>query len=288
MVNHVEALLELIRLTSTSLPDDVSRALEEAMKQEESPTAIQVFETILENVRLSRENSSAVCQDTGTPLFYVTHPGGESTRKIRNAIEEAVREATRLSILRPNAVDPITGKNSGDNIGKGFPYCSFSESDGGDLKIALMLKGGGSENVGAQYRLPDESLKAGRDLEGVRRCIIDAAYRAQGKGCPPGILGVCIGGDRGSGYHQSKRELLRLIPDSNEDPALARLEARCLEEVNQLGIGPMGLGGRTTVLGVKIGTLHRLPACYFVTISYLCWADRRHAVTFRNGEITYD
>ena len=288
MVNHVEALLELIRLTSTSLPDDVSRALEEAMKQEESPTAIQVFETILENVRLSRENSSAVCQDTGTPLFYVTHPGGESTRKIRNAIEEAVREATRLSILRPNAVDPITGKNSGDNIGKGFPYCSFSESDGGDLKIALMLKGGGSENVGAQYRLPDESLKAGRDLEGVRRCIIDAAYRAQGKGCPPGILGVCIGGDRGSGYHQSKRELLRLIPDSNEDPALARLEARCLEEVNQLGIGPMGLGGRTTVLGVKIGALHRLPACYFVTISYLCWADRRHAVTFRNGEITYD
>jgi len=288
MNDRVETLLELVRLTSTSLPDDVTAALEQAREKEDNPTSCRVLETILENVRLARENSSPVCQDTGTPLFFVTHPPGEPTRRLKGEIEEAIREATRRSYLRPNAVDPITGKNSGDNTGKGFPHISFTEGDGEDLRITLLLKGGGSENVGIQYKLPDEPLRAGRDLEGVRRCIIDAAYRAQGRGCAPGILGVCIGSDRGTGYHQSKKELLRSLQAKNEDPALAQLEESALEEVNQLGIGPMGLGGRTTILGLKIGSLHRLPACYFVTVSYFCWAARRHTVTFRKGEVHYD
>jgi fumarate hydratase class I len=288
MNDRVEALVELVRLTSTNLPDDVTAALEEARKKEENPTANQVLGTILENVRMARETSSPVCQDTGTPLFFVTHPRGESTRQLKVEIEEALREATHRSFLRPNAVDSVTGKNSGDNIGKGFPYISFTEGNGEELRITLMLKGGGSENVGIQYKLPDESLKAGRDLEGVRRCIVDAAYRAQGKGCAPGILGVCIGSDRGSGYHQSKKELLKSILDKNEDPVLAQLEESVLEEINRLGIGPMGLGGKTTILALKIGSLHRLPACYFVTVSYFCWAARRHTVTFGEGEVHYD
>ncbi len=288
MNDRVEALVELVRLTSTSLPDDVTAALEDARKMEENSTSSQVLETILENVRLARENSTPVCQDTGTPLFFVTHPQGESTRQWKNDIEDAIREATRRAYLRPNAVDSITGKNSGDNIGKGFPHVDFIESDAEEVRVRLLLKGGGSENVGVQYRLPEESLRAGRDLEGVRKCIIDAAYRAQGKGCAPGILGVCIGSDRGSGYIESKKELLRPLRDTNPDPELARIEERVLEEINQLGIGPMGLGGRTTVLGIKICARHRLPACYFVTVSYLCWAARRHTATFGKGEVTYD
>ncbi len=288
MNERVEALVELIRLTSTCLPEDVTKALEDARNKEDNQTARQIFESILENVRLSRETSSPICQDTGTPLFFVNYPLGESTRHLESEIQEAVREATKRTILRPNAVDSITGKNSGNNIGLGIPHISFHESDGKDLKVTLMLKGGGSENVGIQYKLPDSELKAGRDLEGVRKCILDTAYRAQGKGCAPGILGVCIGADRGSGYYQSKKELLRPLDDTNANPALATLEERVLEEINQLGIGPMGLGGKTTVLGVKIGALHRLPACYFVTVSYLCWAARRHSMTINKGGIHYD
>jgi fumarate hydratase class I len=288
MNDRVEALVELVRLTSTNLPDDVTAALEDARKKEENPTSSQVLGTILENIRLARENSTPVCQDTGTPLFFVTHPPGEPTRPWKSDIEEAIRESTRRAYLRPNAVDSITGKNSGDNIGKGFPHVDFTERDGENVRVTLLLKGGGSENVGVQYKLPDESLKAGRDLEGVRKCIIDAAYLAQGKGCAPGILGVCIGSDRGSGYMESKKELLRPLQDTNEDPELARLEDQVLGEVNQLGIGPMGLGGRTTVLSVKICARHRLPACYFVTVSYFCWAARRHTATFEQGEVTYD
>jgi fumarate hydratase class I len=288
MNDRVEALIELIKFTSTNLPDDVTKALEEARKKEENKTAEQIFGAILENVRMSKENSSPICQDTGTPLFFVQYPHGESTRHLESEIQEAVRKATEQTYLRPNAVDSITGKNSGNNIGLGMPHVSFYESDGEDLRIMLMLKGGGSENVAMQYKLPDNALKAGRDLEGVRKCILDTAYQAQGKGCAPGILGVCIGSDRGSGYYQSKKEMLRPLYDTNDNPVLAMLEEKVLSEINQLGIGPMGLGGKTTVLGVKIGALHRVPACYFVTVSYLCWAARRHTMTISKGEVHYD
>ncbi len=288
MKKRTEALLELIRLTSTSLPEDVTAALEDALRKEDNSTAASIFETILKNVEMAREGSSPICQDTGTPLFYVTHPAAESTRQLGDDIRGAIREATLLTYLRPNAVDPISGKNSGDNIGRGLPHIEFTEGVDDELRVTLLLKGGGSENVGTQYRLPDGSLKAGRDLEGVRKCVIDAAYQAQGKGCAPGILGVCIGSDRGTGYYQSKRELLRPLDDKNENPSLARLEESILEEINQLGIGPMGLGGKTTILGLNIGALHRLPACYFVTVSYFCWAARRHTATFKDGDVSYD
>ncbi len=281
--------LELIRLASTDLPSDVEQALRQALEQEEPGSAARgALETILKNVALSRANQTPICQDTGTPIFYGYHPEGWSTRKLRQQIERAVVEATQKSYLRPNSVDSLSGKNSGNNLGGNyFPTVHFEEVDGDALTVDLMLKGGGCENVGAQYSLPYNALKAGRDLEGVRKVVLDAVHQAQGQGCAPGILGVAIGGDRGSSYYASKEVLFRRLDDENENPELAQLEKRLTEEANQLGIGPMGFGGKTTVLGTKITTLNRLPASYFVTVSYMCWAYRRRRMVWKDGKVSY-
>lgn len=289
MQDLTESILELIRLTSTDLPPDVEASLQRAVDQEAPGSAGRdALVTILKNVELSRQNSTPICQDTGTPIFYVYHPAGWSTRQLRRQIEAAVVEATRHSFLRPNSVDSLTGKNSGNNLGDGhFPSIHFEEVDGDTLAIDLMLKGGGCENVGAQYSLPNASLGAGRDLAGVRKVVLDAVHKAQGKGCAPGILGVAIGGDRGSSYYASKEVLFSRMGETNPDPQLAALEKRLTEEANQLGIGPMGFGGETTVLDTKISSLHRLPASFFVSISYMCWAYRRRRMTFTDGQVTY-
>ncbi len=289
MQDLTEKILELLRLVSTDLPPDVEEALHNAVKQEQPGSAARgALETILKNVELSRQNSTPICQDTGTPIFYVYYPAGWSTRALRQQIEDAVVQATKKSYLRPNSVDSLNGKNSGNNLGGHyFPSIHFDEVEGDTLTIELMLKGGGSENCGAQYSLPHDALGAGRDLAGVRKAVLDAAYRAQGQGCAPGILGVSIGGDRGSGYYVSKETLFRKLDEPNPDPQLNELEQRLTTEVNQLGIGPMGFGGQTTVLGVKIGSLNRLPACYFVTMSYMCWAYRRRKMTVQGDQIQY-
>ncbi len=288
-----EPLIELIRLAATNLPPDVEKSLRQALEREEPGSAAYgALETILKNVELSRKRSTPICQDTGTPIFYVYHPEGWSTRKLRQVIEEAVVEATQRSYLRPNSVDSLTDKNTGNNLGDDhFPTIHFEEVDGDTLTVDLMLKGGGCENVGAQYSLPARvggGVPAGRDLEGVRRAVLDAVHKAQGQGCSPGILGVAIGGDRGSAYYASKEVLFRKLDEPNPDPQLAELEERITEEANQLGIGPMGFGGNTTVLGTKITGLHRLPASYFVTISYMCWAYRRRRMIWKDGQATYE
>lgn len=271
-----EGFVELIRRAATDLPTDVEAALQAARDREEPGSAARgALEAILENVALARSNATPVCQDTGTPIFYIHYPQGMSTRTLRGQIEEAVAEATRRAYLRPNAVDSLTGRNSGNNLGVGFPSFHFEEWGEEALRVDLLLKGGGSENVSTQYRLPHSPLGAGRDLEGVRRVVLDAVYQAQGKGCSPGVLGIAIGADRGSGYVHAKEQLFRPLDDTHPLPELAALEERLLRECNELGIGPMGFGGKTTVLGVKIGAYHRLPACYFVTIAYMCWACRR-------------
>jgi fumarate hydratase class I len=290
MENLTEPILELIRLAATDLPPDVESALRQSVEKEEPGSAARgALETILTNVALSRQNSTPICQDTGTPIFYVYHPEGWSTRKLRHQIEEAVAEATRRSYLRPNSVNSITGKNTGNNLGDDyFPTVHFIEVDGEALTIEVMLKGGGCENVGAQYTLPNTALGAGRDLAGVRKAVLDAVHKAQGKGCAPGILGVAIGGDRGSSYYASKEVLFQQLNEANPDPQLAEMEERLTHEANQLGIGPMGFGGVTTVLGTKITSLHRLPASFFVSISYMCWAYRRRKMIYRNGEAVYE
>jgi fumarate hydratase class I len=284
-------VLELIRRASTDLPADVEKRLREAVEREDPGSAARnALETILKNVELSRQNSTPICQDTGTPIFYVRYPEGWSMRRLREQIRNALAEATRRSYMRPNAVDALTGKNTGNNLGDDdFPFIHFEEVGADEpLVIELMLKGGGCENVGAQYSLPDARLGAGRDLAGVRKVVLDAVHKAQGQGCAPGILGVAIGGDRGSSYLASKEVLFRSMDESNPDPKLAELEQRLTEEANQLGIGPMGFGGKTTVLGTKITGLHRLPASYFVTVSYMCWAYRRRRMIVKGDEVIYE
>lgn len=285
----VEPGVELIRRASTVLPPDVKAALERA-KEAEAPGSAsqQALATILENVAMAEADSSPVCQDTGTLIFYIDHPFGYSTAQMINQLNQATVKATEKAYLRPNAVDSVSGKNSGNNLGAGFPQYHFHEWDKDELRIRLLLKGGGSENVCAQYSLPDGRIKAGRTLDGVRRAVLDAVCAAQGQGCSPGVIGVCIGGDRGAGYAYAKEQLLRHIDDVNPDPGLAALEAQLLSQLNELGIGPMGFGGTTTVFGVKIGALHRLPACFFVSVAYLCWAARRAAMTIAHGEVRYD
>jgi fumarate hydratase class I len=282
-------ILELVRLAATDLPPDVERSLEEAVGREAPGSAARgALETILDNVALARQNSTPICQDTGTPIFYVYFPQGWSIRQLRKQIESAVVEATQLAYLRPNSVDSLTGKNSGNNLGGDyFPSIHFEEVEGDTLTVDLILKGGGCENVGAQYSLPNSALSAGRDLAGVRKVVLDAVHKAQGKGCAPGILGVAIGGDRGSSYYASKEVLFRQMDETSPNPQLAELETRLTEEANQLGIGPMGFGGKTTALGTKITSLNRLPASFFVSISYMCWAYRRRRMVFENGEVRY-
>jgi len=287
MANLVECFEELIRRASTVLPADVERKLREAADTEGDTPAGATLRQMLDNAAQAKEASTPICQDTGTPIFYVDYGPDYRQTQIEAAVRKAAATATHKYYLRPNAVDSLSGKNSGDNTGLGFPYIHFHEQDAPGLRVRLMLKGGGSENVGAQYRLPDSQLHAGRDMEGVRKCVIDAVFQAQGKGCAPGTVGIGIGGDRGSSFVESKEQLFRPLDDTNANPELAALEQRLYKELNELGIGPMGFGGKTTALGVKIGLRHRVPASYFVAVSYVCWAYRRASMVLEGEEVTY-
>ena len=289
MENLVPHFAELIRRASTDLPADIEAALRRAYEQENAGSAAQnTLGAILENVRMSRAGSTPICQDTGTPIFYVYTPTGWSTIALKKQIREAVAEATAKSYLRPNSVETLSGKNTGNNLGDDFPYFHFEEWEEDYLKVDLMLKGGGCENVGAQYSLPDTRLGADRDLEGVRRAVLDAVQQAQGLGCAPAVIGVAVGGDRASSYIKSKEQFYRPLDDESPNAQVAALEKRLTEEANTLGIGPMGFGGKTTVLSVKIDSLERLPASYFVTASYMCWADRRRTMVYRDGAVTIE
>jgi len=269
-------IMELIEEASTVIPEDVKNALTEAYKREEDGSrAKNTFSIILENISYAKERKLPICQDTGTLIFYVDSPKGLDIKTLKETIIRAVRDSTKKGILRPNAVDPISNKNSGDNTGIGSPYFHIEETDSPDLRIRLILKGGGSENTSIQYSLPDTQIQAGRDLEGIKRCILDSAFKAQGFGCAPGVLAVGVGGDRMTSYMCAKEQLFRRLDDTNPDETLDRLEKEIYDMANLLGIGPMGFGGKTTILGVKIGKRHRVPASFFVSIAYMCWAFRR-------------
>lgn len=275
----VDKILSLIRDTSSSLPDDVEKAISSAMRREEKgSSAKMILKTILENCALARANATPLCQDTGTLTFFVD---SRLRRKVdRKVISEATCKATEKGYLRKNCIDSVDGKSYDDNVAEGAPVIHYfePESPGSKPTVTLIMKGGGSENMSRQYSLPDSSLGAGRDLKGVEKCILDAVVKTQGYGCAPGILGVCIGGDRATGYEIAKEQLLRGLADSSKDPRLAKMEKSILKKANSLGIGPMGLGGKTTLLGVKIASRPRVPASFFVTVAYMCWAARRRTV----------
>ena len=273
-------VLELIRRSTSRLPQDVIEAVVANRNlEEEGSRAANTLDTMIENITLADEHVSPLCQDTGTLIFWVRHPFGLSQRKAAEQIRAAVKDATSRSWLRPNCTEALSGKNPGNNMDpfglNSHPVIHFEEHEGPEIKVSIMQKGGGCENVGAQYRLPDAALGAGRDIGGVRKCIIDAVTKAQGQGCSPGILGVAIGGDRVTGFERSKEVILRKLGTPNPDPKLDAFEKKLTEELNTLGIGPMGYGGRTTVLGVLVSEMWRHPASFFVSISYMCWSSRR-------------
>lgn len=271
----------LYKRMATDLSPDVYEGLEKARASEEngSPGDLALA-TIIENINLARAESKPVCQDTGYPIFFVTIPDGASIYKIKNAIFEATRIATAEIPLRPNAVDSVTGKNSGDNTGTLFPLVYFDGWERDHLLIRAMLKGGGSENVGAVYKLPEARLAAGRDLAGVRKVVLEAVHRAQGRACPPYVLGVAIGGNKDAVARLAKEQLLRPLADKNPVPDLAELERRLVLEANSLGIGPIGVGGKSCVMGVKIAAAHRHAATFFVDVAFCCWADRKGTLEY--------
>src|SRR5215813_13530128 len=278
-----ESMKKLITKTSTDLPPDVRRAMAEAVESEQPATrAATALNVIATNIDMACEDEGPICQDTGMPTFEIKTPVGANQIAMKGEIREAISEATRLGKLRPNSVDSITGANSGDNLGPGTPVMHFEQWENDDeIEVKLLLKGGGCENKNIQYSLPTELPhlgRADRTLEGVRKCILHAVWNAQGKGCAPGAVGVCIGGDRTSGYVHAKEQLFRTLDDINPDPRLSELEASIMGEVNKLGIGTMGFGGRVSLIGCKIGAMNRLPASFFVSVAYDCWAFRRLGV----------
>ncbi len=281
------SLVELIRRASAEIPDDVHQAILSSLENEKKGTiAESALKIIDKNIALARQKSQPICQDTGSIIFYVDCPVGFDQITFEETVRLAVTAATKKGYLRQNSVDSLTGVNDGTNVGPGAPTVHFHQHRSNEVAVRLILKGGGCENVGAQYSLPNEKLKAGRDLDGCRKVILDAVLQAQGKGCGPGILGVCIGGDRATGYELSKQQFLRRLDDHNDHPELSRLEEDIVRTSNELGIGPMGFGGKTTLLGAKICAANRLPASFFVSISYMCWAYRRQGVELgQNSQI---
>jgi len=291
-MQHLKSsIAKLVQETSINLPPDVRRALASAMKSETPATQSSLaLDTIAINVDMACDNVAPICQDTGMPTFEIKTPVGTNQIAMTRTIKEVIVEATRAGILRPNQVDSITGKNSGDNLGEGTPVVHYEQWENDDIDIRLILKGGGCENKNIQYSVPCELPglgRADRNLEGVRKCILHAVHQAQGHGCSVGAIGVAIGGDRATGYAFAKQQLFRTLDDINPNAELARLEAYIMKSANKLGIGTMGFGGAVTLIGCKIGAYHRLPASFFVSVAYDCWAFRRLGVVLdaKTGDI---
>ncbi|MBO0726396.1 MAG: fumarate hydratase [Blastocatellia bacterium] len=277
-----DSMLQLITQTSTNLPPDVRRAMARMLEQEQGARSAQALQVIAANIDMASDKEGPICQDTGWPTFEIKTPVGANQIVMKKEIREAVAEATRRGKLRTNSVDSLTGANSGDNLGPGTPTMHFDQWENDEIEVKLLLKGGGCENKNIQYSLPMEIPhlgKAGRDLDGVRKCILHAVWQAQGQGCSAGAVGVCIGGDRATGYQHAKEQLFRTLDDSNPHQQLAKLEDYIMQTANTLGIGAMGFGGNATLIGCKVGVLNRLPASFFVSVAYDCWAFRRLGVT---------
>jgi len=277
-----ESMLELIIQTSTNLPPDVRQAMAWALQTEKPATqAGQALAIIGQNIDMAYDDEGPICQDTGMLTFEIKTPVGMNQLAMKKQILDAIAEATKRGKLRPNSVDSITGKNSGNNLGPGTPVIHFEQWEEPDIEVRLILKGGGCENKNIQYSVPcmlDHLGRADRDLAGVKKCILHAVWQAQGQGCAPGALGVCVGSDRAHGYHLAKQQLFRTLDDVNPDPTLAKLEQEIMDEANKLGVGTMGFGGGVSLIGCKIAAANRLPASFFVSVAYDCWAFRRLGV----------
>jgi fumarate hydratase subunit alpha len=276
--------VKLLQLAVTELPQDVKDALRKAQNEEETEVGKAQLKAILDNVDLAEKTHSPICQDTGVVIFYVK--AGSQLKeldKIENALRNGTVRATREVPLRPNAVNPFTQKNTGDNTGRNIPYINWQIVPGDTLEITVLPKGGGSENVSALGM-----LSPNRGIKGLKKFVVDTVINAGAKPCPPIVLGVAVGGGTDIAMKLAKATLLKPLGEPNIDPELAKLEEELRKAINSTGIGPMGLGGKTTVLDLKIDFAHRHPASYPVAVVVQCWAARRASVRiYSNGKVDY-
>ncbi len=287
-IDLVQVLVELYKMTSICLPEDVKEKIKQARENENSVLAKKVMESIEQNIEIAEKKQLPLCEDTGIPVFFIEIPKSFNHEEITERILKATEIATEKNYLRPNAVDSFTQKNSGNCIGKGIPTIYFEQKERTGIKFNLMLKGGGSENIGKTYSLPNTELNAGRDLDGIKKCVLDAVVKAQGLGCPPNIISIAVGGSKDVIAFESKKQLMEKLDKENENKEIREFERDLLEKINSLGIGPMGLQGKTTAFSVKTKFLARHPASFFVEVAFCCWADRRHSLEWKNGEAKYE
>lgn len=279
-----DVAFNLLKLAVIKLPADVKEALQQAYKEETSEAGKVNLKAILTNIEFAEKMNTPICQDTGTIIFYVKAGAqAEGLEKVEAALRSATKRATIEVPLRPNAVDPFTKKNSGDNTGRFIPYVNWEVTDGDSIEITVLPKGGGSENVCALGM-----ITPGEGVKGLKRFVIDTVIKAGAKPCPPNILGVGVGGGADIAMKTAKKALLRPLNQSNPNQELAQLEKELYEAANSTGIGPMGLGGKFTVLGVNIEYAHRHPASYPVAVAYQCWAARRATARINaDGTVEY-
>ena len=266
------------------LPEDVKQALKKAYAEETSETGKTQLKAILDNIELAEKYQAPVCQDTGTIIFYVKAGAkAKDLDKIEEALINATRRATKEVPLRPNSVDPFTQKNSGDNTGRYIPFLHWEIVPGDSLELTVMTKGGGSENV-----CVTGMLVPGEGIKGLKKFVVDAVISAGAKPCPPNILGVAIGGGADIAMKLAKKTLLKPLNEPNQDPEIAKLEKEIFEAANMTGIGPMGLGGKTTVLGVHVDYAFRHPASFPAAVAFNCWAARRASARINaDGAVEY-
>ncbi len=279
-----EVALKLIKQAVTYLPTDVKAALKTAHQNEINLTAKTQLQTILTNIDLAEKQQAPLCQDTGTLTFYIKAGANvKNLNQIPEALTRAVRRATVEVPLRPNAVDPFTQKNSGDNTGRNLPIIHWEIVDGDEVEVTVLPKGGGSENVTMLGM-----LVPGEGVLGLKRFVLEAVVRAGAQPCPPTIVGVGVGGAADVAIDLAKRALLRPLNQPNEDTAIAQLEADLFEAANSTDIGPMGLGGKTTVLGVHVDWAFRHPASFPVAVAFNCWTARRASAKIKaDGKVEY-
>ncbi len=276
--------VKLLRQAVTRLPRDVKEALQRAHREEESDVGKTQLEAILNNVELAEKTGTPMCQDTGVIIFYVKAGAqAKGLDKIEEALINATKRATKEVPLRPNSVGIFTRKNTGDNTGRYIPYINWEIVRGDNIELTAFPKGGGSENVCALGM-----TRPGEGLNGLKKFVVDTVLKAGAKPCPPNILGVGVGGGADIAMKIAKAALLRPIDRSNPDPGIAKLERELYEAANMTGIGPMGLGGKFTVLGVNVDHANRHPASYPVAVAVQCWAARRASARIHpDGTVEY-
>ena len=272
-----KGVVKLIQKAETELPEDVIYALNKAYETEQGIAKTQIG-AILENIKLAGESGRPMCQDTGIQTFFVdVGVDFPEINSIKEVIVDAISIATREVPLRPNTVDPFTGENHKDNLGKYIPYITWDFVDGDDVFITALPKGGGSENMSKLGM-----LKPGVGIDGVKDFVVEEMIKAGGNPCPPTIVGVGIGGGADLSLKLGKKALLRPVGVRHSDKFIADIEEELIERINGSGIGPMGLGGKTTVLDVHIEWAHRHPASLPVGIVVQCWADRRASMVIHS------